>query len=105
MSTVAKIMKASNHKPTVAESYFHACGKIVEVRRVEHGRLGQMMREQRLMQGTSLRELAATIGWSAPYVSDLELGRRAWNLDRVQRYIASLPHPVGPYSLRIGGKP
>lgn len=38
--------------------------------------LGQRIRELRLKRDTSLRELAEKLGCSAPFISDIELGRR-----------------------------
>lgn len=47
---------------------------------------GQMMRAMRKATGKGLRETAALMGVSAAYVSDLELGRRAWNESITKRY-------------------
>ena len=38
--------------------------------------LGERIRELRLDQNLSLRQLAARVGKSAPFISDVELGRR-----------------------------
>lgn len=38
--------------------------------------LGEKIRATRLEQGMSLRQLAAKVGCSPPFVSDIELGRR-----------------------------
>lgn len=37
------------------------------------------MRELRKASGFTLRTLATRMGFSAPYISDLELGRRGWS--------------------------
>lgn len=48
--------------------------------------LGKRMRQVRLDAGMSLRETAKNFGFSASYVSDLELGRRHWNTVWMHRY-------------------
>lgn len=52
--------------------------------------MGQQMRELREKKGVSGRELARRLGFSAPYVSDLELGRRSFNTALIQRYKQAL---------------
>lgn len=47
---------------------------------------GQLMRRARLQTGMSLRGLAKKLGYSAPYVSDLELGRQNWNEERIEKF-------------------
>ena len=47
---------------------------------------GMMMRKERLKARVGLREVARQLGYSAAYLSDLELGRRAWNDDLVAAY-------------------
>lgn len=37
------------------------------------------MRDMRIKNGKSLRDIAKVLGFSAPYISDLELGRRNWS--------------------------
>ena len=51
---------------------------------------GESLRDKRLRRGVSLRALARTMGISAPYLVDLELGRRAINPALVGRYRAAL---------------
>lgn len=48
------------------------------------------LRTLRLESGISLREASRRIGLSAPYISDLERGRRAWNADLEARYRKAL---------------
>lgn len=43
---------------------------------------GEAVRKLREKAKLSLRKVAAECGWSAPYQSDLELGRRAWSDDK-----------------------
>ena len=40
---------------------------------------GEEARRIRKKEGYSLREIAKAMGISAPYLSDLELGRRGWS--------------------------
>lgn len=51
---------------------------------------GEQARAEREAAGLSLREMARRMGVSAPYVCDLELGRRAWSMDRVRRWNEAL---------------
>ena len=41
--------------------------------------IGSMLRAKRISKGRSLRVVADLMRKSAPYISDLELGRRQWN--------------------------
>lgn len=43
------------------------------------------MRALREDAGHSLRSLAEEMGFSAPYISDLELGRRLWSTDLIAK--------------------
>jgi predicted transcriptional regulator len=47
---------------------------------------GQDLRNEREDVGISLRQMAKILNVSAPYLSDLELGRREWNRKKVQDY-------------------
>jgi predicted transcriptional regulator len=47
---------------------------------------GAAMRKLRELAGLSLRHVATRMGITAPYLSDLELGRRAFNNVRVIQY-------------------
>lgn len=49
--------------------------------------VGWALREMREKQKLSAREIARRLNLSVPYVSDLELGRRGWNAERVMRYL------------------
>jgi predicted transcriptional regulator len=48
--------------------------------------IGQEMRRLREAAKVSLRGIAAKLGFSAAYVSDLELGNRHWTDDKIQAY-------------------
>lgn len=54
---------------------------------------GQLMREARKRAGLSLREMARRLGQSAPFVSDLELGRRKWDWKRIEQWADVLVPP------------
>lgn len=47
---------------------------------------GLEMRQMREKKRVSLRDMAKRLDISAPYLSDLELGRRGWNTDLMERY-------------------
>lgn len=48
--------------------------------------IGARMREHRERHGLSGREVARRMGYSAAYVSDLELDRRGWSARLVEEY-------------------
>lgn len=48
------------------------------------------MRHHRVNCGMSLREVATLMGISAPYLSDLERGRRAWSKHLVNQFLNCL---------------
>ena len=52
--------------------------------------MGAAMRKRRERAGLSLRELARRLKLSAPYLSDLEVGRRHWNAKNIKRYTDAL---------------
>ncbi len=60
------------------------------VREIDHAATGRRARQARTATGLSLREVARRMSVSAPYLSDLERGRRAWNENRAQRYVEAL---------------
>lgn len=47
---------------------------------------GEYHRAMRKRKGKSLREVAKLMKVSAPFVSDLENGRRNWSDDRIEAY-------------------
>lgn len=46
---------------------------------IDHAETAKLARAIRKKRGVSLRAVARHLGISAPYLSDLELGRRNWN--------------------------
>ena len=44
------------------------------------------MREMRLKANIPLRRMAELLDLSAPYVSDMELGRRGWRADMIDDF-------------------
>jgi transcriptional regulator with XRE-family HTH domain len=57
---------------------------------IDHAKAGAMLRERRLSQGISLRQLASQLDISAPFLSDLELGRRSWTAERFEKAVKIL---------------
>lgn len=51
------------------------------VSKIDHAKAGNLIRQLRKKHKVSLRSLATKMGKSAPYISDLELGRRNWTED------------------------
>lgn len=60
------------------------CGGSGEVR--DPAEQGRQMRALRKASGKSLRHIAGAMRLSPAYVSDLELGRRGWADDLIERY-------------------
>lgn len=48
------------------------------------------MRSSRLQKGVSLRIVAERMRVSAPYLSDLERGKRNWTVDKIDKFKESL---------------
>lgn len=57
---------------------------------IDHLATGERLRTLRMERGLSLRGLGARMNHSAPYLCDLERGRRNWNADLVRRYVLSV---------------
>lgn len=53
-------------------------------------RIGTSMRAARKASGKTGSEVAATMGISAPYLSDMELGRRAWSSETITKFNTAL---------------
>lgn len=51
----------------------------------DHSETGKLMRSKREDTGVSLRTVATAMEISAPYLSDMELGRRGWSSEMIQR--------------------
>lgn len=56
----------------------------------DHAAIGAYQKALRIKAGKSLREVAKKMGVSAPYVSDLERGRRNWTDEKVGQYRKAL---------------
>jgi predicted transcriptional regulator len=63
------------------------------VREIDHQSTGYLFRVARKKAKLSLREVARRLKLSAPFVSDLELGRRNWTEEMAERYIDILCPP------------
>ena len=57
---------------------------------IDHKATGKAIRKYREVEGISLREVARRMDVSAPYICDLELGRRPWSESKVAKYIKAL---------------
>ena len=55
------------------------------VEKIDHLEAGKRIRAMREQAGMSVRRLAKEMGFSAPFVSDLELGRRNWTVENFNR--------------------
>lgn len=53
---------------------------------MNHREIGRERRHARKLAGRSLRDVAARMGLTAAYICDLELGRRNWNANLIQRH-------------------
>lgn len=56
----------------------------------ESRRIGQELRKRRELAGLSLREVSRRMGITAPYLSDLELGRRTWTAIRLNQFVRAI---------------
>ena len=61
-------------------------GKTITTMVIDNRATGEHMRQWRVELGFSLREFASRLGISAPYLSDLELGRRNWSKAKIERW-------------------
>ena len=60
---------------------------VLEVRQeFNHTATGSAARSFRRSRNLSVREVARRLGYSAAFVSDLELGRRCWTREKVEAY-------------------
>lgn len=69
----------------------NAIKKRIEI--IDNAATGKGVRIFRLNKGVGLRSVARAMGISAPYLSDLELGRRNWTealLNRVRKAIKQI---------------
>ena len=64
--------------------------KYIKTLVIQHAETGREARLQREKRGVSLRALARKMGISASYLSDLELGRRHWDMRRIRLFEKSL---------------
>ena len=58
--------------------------------RPDDPKVGNLMRQRREKTGISMREVSRRLKFSAAYVCDLELGRRAWSQPLVTRYLEAI---------------
>ena len=60
---------------------------------IDHRATGELMRRARDQSALSLRDMATRLNLSAPYLADLERGRRNWTEARVQQWIDAIFPP------------
>lgn len=66
-------------------------------RQIVQMRVGSEMRAHRMQAGLSLRKLATRIKCSAPFLSDMELGRRRYTIEWIRKANkAFTPRPTTP---------
>lgn len=67
------------------------CGACGGTGRVADPRaVGAELRQLRVAAGLTLRAVARELGLSAPYICDLEHGRRRWSPELKQRYLRAV---------------
>jgi Predicted transcriptional regulator len=59
-------------------------------KQIDQRALGKELRSRRERANKTLRETAVAMGVSAPYVSDLELGRRHWNSRLIREFVNAI---------------
>ena len=63
------------------------------VRMATHAEVGRIMREMRQSRGLSLRETARRLKCSAPFLSDMELGRRGQSIEWARKLAKATKQP------------
>ena len=86
MAVLANAEDTRSRRPCQVEEGDGMRYKVIRV--VDHEATGADWRRHREQAGVSLRDLAQTMGVSAPYLSDLERGRRNWS-DEIENKVAS----------------
>lgn len=67
--------------------------KTMMVEVIDHEETGFQARQYRESKGVSLRRVAELMEFSAPYVSDLELGRRKWDQEKLEKFAWACCNP------------
>lgn len=57
-----------------------------QVNLIDHVATGKIAMRRRKALGLSLRQASAIMGFSAPFLSDLERGRRNWNPNALEKF-------------------
>lgn len=55
---------------------------------------GERARRERMSFGISQRKISKVMGYSSPFVSDLENGYRRWTEDKVLEWNAAIKHLI-----------
>lgn len=57
---------------------------------IDHIKTGLRLRKLREKSGVSIREVARRLGIDNKYLSDMELGRRNWTEEKVERFLEAI---------------
>lgn len=85
-ASYVSIREHMKKKPT-ATKWLGLCSTWRKELDVDKWELGNIMRMYRESRGKSLRQVAATIGITPPYLSDCERGFRKLDLTKLQKFI------------------
>lgn len=83
-------LRVSKERVNMDRETMRTIQKILSIKVTDHAATGDALRQRRLKAGISLREMARRLGLSAPYLCDLEYGRRTWTQERVDDYLGKL---------------
>jgi transcriptional regulator with XRE-family HTH domain len=64
--------------------------RLVKMLKIQHMETGAEARKARQARFISLRAMARRLKISAPYLSDLELGKRNWTMKKIRAFEAAL---------------
>lgn len=87
-------MKKPHRAPDPATGQTQPCPRCKGTGRIpDPHAIGAAMKARRIAARLTLREVARRMGFTAPYISDLENGRRPWNDVALARYATALVDP------------
>ena len=69
--------------------------KCIKTLKIDHVSSGKTARKKRERANVSLREIARRMKISAPYLSDLELGKRNWSVKLARRFESAVEEREG----------
>jgi transcriptional regulator with XRE-family HTH domain len=68
--------------------------RLIKMLKIQHKETGAAARLARQARFISLRAMARRLKVSAAYVSDLELGKRNWSIDKIRAYEKALEQRI-----------